>query len=239
MYPFVIDNIHHETFGITFLQSVILKLRYSDANEDLESFNKFMSRTFNLEVDAAKYGLKNNDSIKILESESSKKIKFTRGVIEFRISGADYKNFQDSLLPFLKHVSDFLTEINSEVLEFKLEMIDLWPLLNSEKYTPNAMKRVIFSDELYDNNSQENMEFKEWMDGNDALTIRYGFIPGEKGSKSNSPRIALDSICNSHQIFPAANLLDVAKRFSDVLYASFLWSVSKKVKNVMRQYSPK
>lgn len=237
-YPFQTDKQNKHTYKVTFLESVVVRVEYSDIHETADVFSKFMEQEFGIEMDQARFTLKNNDCYTIKDSASSKKIKFSKRLIEIRMDGADYVNFRQSILPEFEKVKDYLAGINSEAGYMAIEMIDIWPTQVGGKIDEETFRRVVFSKELLSGSItlKEDLSFADFInqEQNDILTIRHGFIPYDDKFIDQPARLVLDTICRHEGALKPSELISTAVRLNDVLYAAYHWSVTDDVIKVMK-----
>lgn len=232
---------HHHTYGLTFLESVVIKLRYDGGNGSYDSFKRFVEGSFGAKVSIERYNLINVDPVRLKNADRSVIIKLLSGGMEICISGGGYRNYNESARPVLSLFERYLMEIGASVTQLSVEMIDVWPFTVDRVVDIKAAAKVFFSSSILKEIGYDNLleipgkEFKDEKN-NDLVIVKYGFIRGEQDNPHQPDRLILDSIALHDDGFLPSSLTQIAKRLNDLLYDAFHWAVSQEVLNVMRKH---
>lgn len=170
MYPFY--HTTHRSFKNTFLQNVIIAIRYSPVEEETlrSEYNDRISAYF----DAMFHIVPNDDfwtkGISVSKEDNSIDLFFSNGVLACRVGAKDYRSFMDSVFPqvlkqkiFLERVLNINT-INSVIIR----KINNWRFRDDAKLKLDDVKAFIFSKDLISSLSNVNLTADEkkctWFD---------------------------------------------------------------------------
>lgn len=230
-YPF--PHITHKRYQLTFLESVKLMMVYDGQNDMYDAFKAFFEEFFKISITPKQFDIKNADALRLRDSKSEERFKFSRNVVEVIIDGESYINFDTSLMPFISSFQDYLQKIGGDVHNLTIEKINLWPAQDA-KATQNDLMNVIFSKNLLQHPSDSEGEMKvcEFKVGDSitSIVIRYGVI-----AKEDSRTLILDTVCNKSAKVRAEDIIPIAREMNQFLFDTYHWSVTPEVIKAMGQ----
>lgn len=227
----------HNTYGITFLESVVVKLAFNGEKGTYGLLSEYLEKSFGAKISKEKYDLLNADPIRLRDANGAMHIKIFRNAIELYISGKAYTNFQNSASFYVSSFSEYLQGIDSVANQLSLEMIDVWPFQNNAPIDMKIAIPAFFSDEFVgmmgaDLDGFATKEFRDGASG-DFVVVKYGCVNELADNPRQPKRLILDTMAVTEGALAPDRLLAVATRLNNTLYDVFHWAVSENVINAM------
>lgn len=225
----------HNTYAITFLESVIVKIQSPMEKESYQSFSNFIKESFGMDVSQERYNLINADPVRLRNNDRSVVVKFNGEGMEFSISGKGYHNFQNSAMPLINLFRQYIEEIETFVKQISIETIDVWPFPTETVVNASVAAAAFFSKDLIKTlGDPKIIQGKEFNRNNhDSMIIKYGFVKQSPDNPQQPDRLILDEMAIHDREISASALSEVAMRLNDWLYDAFHWAVSDNVLQVM------
>lgn len=239
----------YRQFGTTFLASVILEINFppvQDADSRKEQWGKFTKELFSVKPMEGIF----EKPITINRSDKKLGYIFDKGRVQVLISGDSYQNYSDSVIPHAYKLKQFVTDVAGEKVPTQLGIrkIDMFQIeIDNTKPVDEALIRGHFFSkkycELKEGRVELNVEERtipgmikhQWKEDANLLTLRSAFV--KVPNTGNRYRLILDI---DEQYTPANGvnldkLDETLKEMNTDLYNAFIWCVSNKVINIMKQ----
>lgn len=237
-YPFSL-NFTHETYKVTFLQTVSIEIKYNDEHETFEAFHDLLKGCFGIDLPEERYSVKSATSLRLRKDDNLQRIKFAPGYVEYVVSGQGYKNFQSSIQPFLRCMVSFFKAIDTSATDLIIEKINIWPVANDVAVDEKKFTDIIFSKELleYEKMTDGPISWFEITDTENynTLIVKHGFLSEGQDATSSPQRLILDTAIQHSEPIPSDKLCSVADELNHILHGAYLWSVTQDVKDAMQQ----
>lgn len=244
-YPFV--NKDYRIYPITFLQNVIVECYYTSSGKvNEEKRNKllgFFKESFNITLPQDALTL----PVAIVAKGHAVNMSFGFDAFKLRVGVKEYKGF-NTFNSLLEGGLDFLNILQVPMINsLKIKKINIWPyeIPEGRNTGKDILLQKIFSKDLLSGsklNFSQNENLTQWMnekvfspeelDGINSLSLKYGFLSGEKSNKGS---IILDSVIEHKEIVELSKVNQVLIDVNQVLFDAYNWSVNPKIIEFMER----
>lgn len=249
-YPFIHQE--HQTYKNTFLQNVMISIRFAEKEDD------FFDRNFETKLcDYLKTmfgfdkGLKKVDFVKqgfTLTSKSSDvMLSFQNGLIEAKIGCNSYTGFINAFSPFFTRFKFFLKNVmdTCELDHIKERKVNIWQFENKDKIDYKQVAQMVFSRNLNSKESNSDIDSEteslikkkirwefDYKDKSYKALVRTGFL----NVKENFYHLVLDSIVvKDDKTIKVDDMDEEYIKINDILFDAYHWAVSEQTKYLMNK----
>lgn len=249
-YPFV--HKEHRVYKNTTLHSVVVSFDFGKRGRDFfdeafyDKLDAYMMQNFSLKVDHNLF----DKGIRISNNKNGAVLMFFNGVLILSIDKSKYVSFEDSAMPQIHKLHEFVGQVLREqsLRGANIRKLNIWQLRDikkgeEDKLIHDVMGHV-FSDDLLSSSARKPLTEDEkgvlldkfiWKEGTETVTVRLAFVKVKGIDNAYNLVLDLDLGIAPKDGLPLASLPGTLRERNGVLFDAYHWCVRDEIIKQMEE----
>ncbi len=236
----LLKHIDYRVFPMTYLKNVVFLVTFSSMDMlCYQAVSKFFNDKFELTLSESRFKDIENSPLAFGNAAGSLRWLMSDTFIRIVIEQETYRSFNDTLIPLIKLLQDFLNAVRRTPKSLVFEKINLIPSPLSSASEMRAKAAEIFSANLQrewsgtpylEQNNSLLFQNKTTPDSKTNIETISGFILKDESEENMQPsRYVLDIISRTSDIPATGDLIETATRINKYIFSEFINSVTSQI----------